>query len=114
MKDIDFTELLKRAKAFRQPEEKPNLGKGKTYVYQGERYTNLFGSSTNEILTPEELAQRLKVSVGWIKEKTRSRNRNPIPHIPMGRFVRFEWNAVVVWLEKQATERDNAIRSNHS
>ncbi len=34
---------------------------------------------TNDILTAEETAELLKVSVGWIHAKTRSRSRNPLP-----------------------------------
>jgi hypothetical protein len=52
-----------------------------------------------EILNAEELAARLKVPVGWISEKTRSRCKNPIPCKPMGRYVVFDWDEVVKWLE---------------
>ncbi len=55
-----------------------------------------------EILTPEELAERLKVSVGWIYEKRRPRCVSPLPAIPMGRTIRFDWDAIVKWLEEQA------------
>jgi hypothetical protein len=52
-----------------------------------------------EILSPQDLAARLKVPVGWISEKTRSRCKNPIPCKPMGRYVVFDWDEVVKWLE---------------
>jgi hypothetical protein len=55
-----------------------------------------------EILTPEELAERLKVTVAWITEKRRPRCPNPIPAIPIGKAIRFDWNAVVKWLEECA------------
>jgi hypothetical protein len=55
-----------------------------------------------EILTPEELAERLKVPVRWVYEKQRSRCKNPIPSIPMGRYIRFDWNRVVRWLVDQS------------
>ena len=58
-----------------------------------------------DILTPEELAGRLKAPVKWIAEKTRSRCKNPIPSIPMGRYVRFDWDAVVKWMESQSTNQ---------
>jgi Helix-turn-helix domain len=69
---------------------KPKLG----YEYIGETYTNL-----GEILTPEELAERLKVSVAWITEKRRPRCPNPIPALPIGKQIRFDWDAVIKWLE---------------
>jgi hypothetical protein len=52
-----------------------------------------------EILTSEERAQRLKVSVAWITEKRRPRCPNPIPAIPIGKQIRFDWDSVVRWLE---------------
>jgi hypothetical protein len=55
-----------------------------------------------EILAPEELAQRLKVSTAWITEKRRPRCPNPIPAIPIGKLIRFDWNRVVKWLEECA------------
>lgn len=59
----------------------------------------------HELLTHEEIAERLKVPASWVYEKTRKRCRNPIPSIPMGRYIRFDWDAVVKWLEDQAKER---------
>jgi excisionase family DNA binding protein len=59
----------------------------------------------HELLTHEEIAERLKVPASWVYEKTRKRCRNPIPSIPMGRYIRFDWDAVVKWLESQAQER---------
>jgi excisionase family DNA binding protein len=50
------------------------------------------------ILTPEELAARLKVKPSWVYEKTRERCQNPIPALRIGRYIRFDWAAVVKWL----------------
>jgi excisionase family DNA binding protein len=60
----------------------------------------------HELLTHEEIAKRLKVPASWVYEKTRKRCVNPIPSIPMGRYIRFDWDAVVKWLEQQAQERN--------
>lgn len=50
------------------------------------------------ILTPQEVAARLKVRPSWIVEKTRSRCANPIPCFRIGRYVRFDWSRVIQWL----------------
>lgn len=55
-----------------------------------------------DILTPEELAARLKVPDSWVYEKTRGRCRNPIPCLRLGRYVRFDWTAVATWLTAPA------------
>jgi excisionase family DNA binding protein len=51
-----------------------------------------------DILTPEEIAARLKVSKRWVYEKTRGRCPDPIPCLRLGRYIRFDWNQVVEWL----------------
>jgi hypothetical protein len=62
--------------------------------------TNLV--QADDILTPEELAARLKVPDSWVYEKTRGRGRNPIPCLRLWRYVRFNWVAVVTWLAAPA------------
>ena len=61
------------------------------------------------ILTPQELAERLKVPLSWVFEKTRARCRNQIPCLRIGRYVRFDWTAVVTWLK---TGEADAIGTN--
>lgn len=51
------------------------------------------------ILTPDELAERLKTSRSWVFEMTRKRQRNPIPHYKIGRYLRFNWETVCAWME---------------
>jgi predicted DNA-binding transcriptional regulator AlpA len=55
--------------------------------------------SPEDILTPQELAARLKVKPGWVYEKMRPRQPHPLPVIKMGRYLRFSWPAVSAWLE---------------
>src|ERR1700689_2278785 len=57
-----------------------------------------------DILTPEDLAPRLKVPDSWVYEKTRGRCRNPIPCLRLGRYVRFDWAAVATWLTAPAPQ----------
>ena len=51
-----------------------------------------------DLLTIEQLAKRLQVSTGWIREKTRRRNRNKLPSFSLGRYVRFHWPDVCRWM----------------
>jgi hypothetical protein len=55
-----------------------------------------------DILTPEELAARLKVPKSWVFEQTRARsatrNKNPLPCHRMGKYLRFYWPEVSQWL----------------
>ena len=53
------------------------------------------------LLTPEELAKKLSVPPTWIREKTRGRARlrdkDPLPVVRLGKYVRFSWPAVQEW-----------------
>ncbi len=58
-----------------------------------------------EILTPQQLTERLQVKPSWIYEQTRNRsgvrNTDPLPHIKMGLYLRFDWRDVLAWIERQ-------------
>ncbi len=55
-----------------------------------------------DILTPQQLADLLQVSKSWVFEQTRQRakvrNKNPLPCIRLGKYVRFSWSQVSQWL----------------
>jgi hypothetical protein len=55
-----------------------------------------------DILTPEQLAERLQVSKSWVFEQTRNRakvrNKKPLPCIRLGKYLRFSWIQVCEWL----------------
>ncbi len=63
-----------------------------------------------DILTPEELAARLKVPDSWVYEKTRGRCRNPIPCLRLGRYVRFDWTSVATWLTAPTPQETRPAR----
>ena len=54
----------------------------------------------SDLLTPDELAARLKVRKSWVFEKTRRRARDPLPCIRIGRYLRFNWPDVAEWLSR--------------
>jgi excisionase family DNA binding protein len=54
-----------------------------------------------QILTPQEVADRLKIPLSAIYEKTRDRCSNPLPVHQVGKYLRFEWNAVLEWFRQQ-------------
>jgi predicted DNA-binding transcriptional regulator AlpA len=64
------------------------------------------------IITPEEVAARLKVPESWVDEKTRARCRNPMPVLRLGRYIRFDWSAVINWLKEETEREKNAKRAN--
>lgn len=50
------------------------------------------------LLAASEVADRLAVPERWVRERTRG---GLIPHVRLGRYVRYEWTDVVAWLEEQ-------------
>jgi hypothetical protein len=58
-----------------------------------------------DILTPQQLADRLQVSKSWVFEQTRNRakvrNGRPLPCIRLGKYLRFSWIAVCEWMAQQ-------------
>ncbi len=55
-----------------------------------------------DILTPRELAKRLKVGVRWVYEQSSAtRKGNPLPVLHCGRYLRFSWPEVCAWLRSK-------------
>jgi len=52
---------------------------------------------TVELLTPEELAKRIKVPISWIYEQSRQGN---IPTHRLGRYIRFDLAEVIASQKK--------------
>ena len=58
----------------------------------------------DELLTVEEVAALLKVSPSWVYEHTRSRGTprsERLPHVKIGKYVRFEARALRAFIEKK-------------
>jgi excisionase family DNA binding protein len=55
-----------------------------------------------DLLTPAELAERLKVPKSWVYEKTRGRSRDPLPVMRIGKYMRFHWPEIETWLQAHA------------
>ena len=53
---------------------------------------------SERLLDAKEVAARLNVPTSWVREQARA---NAMPCLRLGRYVRFEWDAVEVWLEQQ-------------
>lgn len=52
---------------------------------------------TEEFITVGDLAKRLKVPASWVYQRTRL-GQEAIPHVKMGKYVRFNWNEVIAFL----------------
>jgi len=59
-------------------------------------------SEPAEIIDSKELARRWCLPESWIRDQTRSRCADPIPHLRLGRYVRFQpaSRELVEWLDR--------------
>lgn len=53
----------------------------------------------DEILTVADVAELLKVPVSWVYERTRRRGAERIPHLKLGKYLRFHACEVREWLQ---------------
>ncbi len=60
-----------------------------------------FGLEADALLTVQEVAELLKVPVSWVYEHTRKRGLDRLPHLKLGKYLRFEEQAVREFLERQ-------------
>jgi excisionase family DNA binding protein len=64
----------------------------------------------SDILTPDELAARLKVRRTWVYDQMRHRSRNSLPAIKLGRYLRFNWPSVCEWMQAQSVANERKKR----
>jgi len=58
--------------------------------------------SAVEVIDAKELAERWKLPYSWIRNRSRDTS-NRIPHVKLGRYVRYEWGsqALAEWWARQ-------------
>ncbi len=54
------------------------------------------------LLSATEVADLLAVPVTWVREATRA---GRLPHVRLGRYVRYEWDQVLAWVRQQRSGR---------
>lgn len=66
--------------------------------------------SRGDLLTAEEVAALLRVTPAWVYSETR---RHRIPHIRLGRYVRYRRDALIAWMDQLEDQpsTDSAGRS---
>jgi hypothetical protein len=56
------------------------------------------GKESEPFLSIEEVAERLRTDVGWVREKIRRRCPNPLPAFNLGHHLVFDWAQVEEWV----------------
>jgi excisionase family DNA binding protein len=55
----------------------------------------------SHLLTVKEVAELLHVPVSWVYERTRRRGSDQLPHLKLGKYVRFEEEVVAEFIRGQ-------------
>ncbi len=52
----------------------------------------------SELLTVHDVAQILKVPISWVYDHARARGRDQIPHLKLGKYLRFTEAEIASWV----------------
>jgi excisionase family DNA binding protein len=58
----------------------------------------------HNLLSVNDLAEKLNLPVSWVYSRTRETGPGTIPRVRLGKYVRFEWDKVKDWIERQNAE----------
>ena len=53
----------------------------------------------DELLTVKEVAELLKVPTSWVYERCRASAQDPVPHVKLGKYLRFYRSDLIRYLE---------------
>jgi excisionase family DNA binding protein len=59
---------------------------------------------SGQLLTAEQVAEMFAVKVSWVREQTR---KGRIPHLKLGRYVRYRREAIEEWIRDNETGKQN-------
>ena len=61
--------------------------------------TSEVSPETERLLTVHDVAELLRVPVSWVYERTRRRGSERLPHLKIGKYLRFRLHEVESYLE---------------
>jgi len=56
----------------------------------------------SSLLTIDDLSGMLNVPKSWLYSRTRETGPDAMPRLKVGKYLRFEWDKVQVWLHQQS------------
>jgi excisionase family DNA binding protein len=67
----------------------------------------------DELLTVREVARLLKVPPSWVYERCRERSSDPLPHLKLGKYLRFYKSELLHYMEKLRRGSSNTGLRSH-
>jgi hypothetical protein len=70
---------------------------------------DIVSATMYEFIDTRELARRLTVPPSWIRDQVRARSEDPLPHVNLGKYVRFLWGspALELWIRRRIVVGNN-------
>jgi hypothetical protein len=67
-------------------------------------YAATGGEETDDVrlMTVHEVAELLRVPPSWVYERTRRRGLEQLPHLKIGKYLRFEGGALIEFIRRQS------------
>jgi excisionase family DNA binding protein len=53
-----------------------------------------------ELITVNEVAAALRVPPSWVYERVRKRGKDRMPHLKVGKYLRFRLSEVRIWVDR--------------
>jgi excisionase family DNA binding protein len=75
-----------------------------TVLKPNARDLTMMRSLADELMTVSEVAAFLKVPISWVYERTRRKGAERLPHVKLGKYLRFSMSEIKEWLQKQNRE----------
>jgi excisionase family DNA binding protein len=69
-----------------------------------DRFSPVTAENLLELLTVNEIAAALRVPASWVYERIRRRGRERMPHLKLGKYLRFRLREVRTWIEQGAAQ----------
>jgi len=59
------------------------------------------GPEDGRLLTAQDVAFLFRVPISWVYERTRRRGFEQLPHVKLGKYLRFEESAISAFIRRQ-------------
>jgi len=104
----ESSEQSTNEKNLRSPESSPSENHlaadfgGSTQAALPDAATSERKAEPGRLLTVHEVAHLLQVPSSWVYERTRRRGQEQLPHLKIGKYLRFEESALVDFIRSQS------------
>jgi excisionase family DNA binding protein len=74
---------------------------GRSHAATSHAATGGGDAGRGQLLTVQEVAHLLHVPTSWVYERTRRRSGDQLPHVKLGKYLRFEEATITDFIQRQ-------------